>query len=214
MKIEKNKVAVLRYELEVDGEIVDKSLETKPLDYIHGTNMLLPAFEANIEGKEPGENFDFILSPEEGYGEFDPKKQFDIPKSSFESDGVLQEDLLVVGKRIPMLNSSGMVCLGIVKAVKEDSVTMDFNQFLAGKTLHFRGEIISVREATEKELTEGLHGEFLPNECHCSGGCHGGCHGEGDGCCGEGKEDGCCGGHGEGNGCCGGHGEGHCHCNE
>lgn len=225
MKIEKNKVAVLRYELVVDGETVDKSLETKPLDYIHGTNMLLPKFEENIEGLEPGDKFAFELSPEDGYGEYDEKKVFDIPKSSFEDGGVLKEDLLKVGNRIPMLNTSGAVCIGMVKAVNEDSVTMDFNQFLAGKTLCFSGEIISVREATDKELKEGLHGEYLPKECHCSGGCHGGCHGEGgechhgegEGChhgdgegCHHGDGEGCCGG-GEGHkdGCCGGHG--HCH---
>ena len=201
MTIGKNKVAALRYELEVDGEIVDKSLETKPLDYIHGTGMLLEKFEENLEGLGAGDRFEFTLSPEEGYGEADPKKQFDIPMEAFMTDGKVQEDLLKVGNSIPMLNSSGMVCMGIVRAVKEDAVTMDFNHSLAGKTLHFRGEIISVRDATEKELTEGLHGEYLPHECHCHGGCHGGCHGEGECEHGEGE----C-GHGEG--CCGGHGDG------
>ena len=73
---------------------------------------------------------------------------------------------------------------------------------MAGKTLHFTGEIISVREATEQELTEGLHGEYV----HKCGGCHGGgCHGH-DGECGggcHGEEGGC---HGEEGGCsCGCH---------
>ncbi|MBO5709330.1 MAG: hypothetical protein J6S01_08310, partial [Bacteroidales bacterium] len=53
------------------------------------------------------------------------------------------------------------------------------------KTLHFTGEIISVREATEKELTEGLHGEYVHTNgcggCH-GGGCSGGCHGDDCGC--------------------------------
>jgi len=57
---------------------------------------------------------------------------------------------------------------------------------MAGKTLHFTGKVESVRSATEKELTEGLHGEYLPQEehkcCHGKGDCHkGDCHkGEGD----------------------------------
>ena len=51
MKIENNKVVELEYELSVDGKVVDKTTEmTGPLDYIHGTHMLLPKFESEIEG--------------------------------------------------------------------------------------------------------------------------------------------------------------------
>ena len=75
---------------------------------------------------------------------------------------------------------------------------MDLNHQMAGKTLHFTGEIVTVREATEKELTEGLHGEFV-HTCGC-GGCHGhdgGCGGNcSDGHCGEGHDGECgCGCH-------------------
>lgn len=193
MKIENNKVVELEYELSVDGKVVDKTTEmTGPLDYIHGTHMLLPKFESEIEGMEPESEFAFTLTPEEGYGEYDSKRKFDIPKSSFEVDGAIREDLLVVGRVIPLLNSSGMVVQGTIAEIHEDTVTMDFNHPMAGKTLNFKGKIVSVRDATEKELTEGLHGEFAPQEGGC---CH---HGKGGGCC-----------HGEG------HGEGHeCHCHE
>ena len=34
----------------------------------------------------------------------------------------------------------------------------------AGKHLHFDVEVVSVRDATQKELDEGLHGEYLPLE--------------------------------------------------
>ena len=84
-----------------------------------------------------------------------------------------------------MMNSMGGVIPGVVLEVTEDSVKMDLNHQMAGKTLHFTGEIISVREATEKELTEGLHGEYV-HTCGC-GGCHGHDH---DGECG-GCEGGC-----------------------
>ncbi|HAZ74791.1 MAG TPA: peptidylprolyl isomerase, partial [Rikenellaceae bacterium] len=102
----------------------------------------------------------------------------------------VREDLLVVGYTIPMLNSEGQVINGTVKAVSDDTVTMDFNHPMAGKTLHFTGKVESVREATDKELTEGLHGEYLPQEgCHCGGhcsdGCDGGCHGDGECSCGD-----------------------------
>lgn len=216
MKIEAMKVVAISYEVEVEGEVVDRATEEKPLDYIQGMRMIIPMLEAGLEGKEEGEAFDCTIPPEEAYGEYDLTKVFDIPKSSFEVNGKLREDLLEAGKFIPMLNSAGEVCHGMVVAVKDDKVTMDFNAPMAGKTLHFTGKVVSVRDATEKELTEGLHGEFLPHEgCHRHGGCHG--HHDGEGCChgeGHGNGEGCCHGegHGDGEGCChGGHGEGCCH---
>ena len=215
MKITKNSVVAVSYELEVEGKVADKAGAENPLEYIHGTGMLIPGFEAALDGKEPSDSFDFILQPAEGYGEHNPKYKFDIPKSSFEVEGKLREDLLQVGRLIPMLNSAGQVVQGTIAVIGEDKVTMDFNHPMAGKVLHFSGKVESVREATAKELEEGLHGEYLPQEeeHHC---CHHGegheCHkGEGEGCCHHGEGHGC---HGEGHGCHGeGHGEGHC-CHE
>ncbi|MBQ9722466.1 MAG: peptidylprolyl isomerase [Bacteroidales bacterium] len=183
MKIEQNKVVEFCYELEVEGKVVDQTTKERPLDYIHGTGSLLPKLEAAIEGMEPGDRFDVTLSPADGYGEVDPSRILDLPKSAFEVNGEVREDLLVPGNTIPMLNSMGGVIPGVVLEVSEDSVKMDLNHQMAGKTLHFTGEVLTVREATEKELTEGLHGEFV-HSCGC-GGCHGGD-------CGSGCEGGNC----------------------
>lgn len=190
MKIEQNKVVEFCYELEVDGKVVDQTTKERPLDYIHGTGSLLPKLEEHIEGMEPGATFDVTLTPAEGYGEVDPSRILDLPKSAFEVNGEIREDLLVPGNTIPMLNSMGGVIPGVVLEVSEDSVKMDLNHQMAGKTLHFTGEVLTVRDATEKELAEGLHGEYV-HSCGC-GGCHGGdcgggCHGDDCGC-----EDGNC----------------------
>lgn len=192
MKIEANKVVEFSYELEVDGQVVDRTTKERPLDYIHGTGSLLPKLEAHIEGMEPGATFYVTLSPADGYGEVDPSRIIDLPKAAFEVNGEVREDLLVPGNTIPMMNSMGGVIPGVVLEVSEDSVKMDLNHQMAGKTLHFTGEVLSVREATEKELTEGLHGEFV-HSCGC-GGCHGGsdCGGCEGGHCGE-EHDGDCG---------------------
>ena len=213
MKITQDKVVALTYELEVEGKIADKATAERPLEYIQGTGMLIPKFEMEVEGKEPGETFEFTLSPEEGYGTYDPRYKFEIPKAAFEVDGKLREDLLVVGNIIPMLNSEGQVLQGKVDSIGDETVTMDFNHPMAGKTLHFTGKVEAVRDATAKELEEGLHGEYLPQEEGCGHHCghhkgEGCCHGEGEGCCHE--ESGCgCEDGGECN--CGKEG---CGCNE
>ena len=201
MKSAQNAVVEFSYDLEVDGQIVDKTTKEKPLDYIHGTGGLLPKLEAHIEGMEPGDKFEITLSPADGYGEVNPDMIIDLPKSAFEVNGEVREDLLVPGNTIPMLNSMGGVIPGVVLEVSEDSVKMDLNHQMAGKTLHFTGEILTVREATEKELTEGLHGEYVHScgGCGGHGGCGGGCHGHEGGCHGHDGECGC----GEGEGDCG-----------
>jgi len=189
MKVAQDKVVAISYTLEVEGKVADKAGADSPLKYIHGTGMLLPKFEAELLDKEEGDGFAFTLSPEEGYGEYNPKYKFELPMDSFAVDGSVREDLLRIGNVIPMLNSSGQVVQGTVAAVGETTVTMDFNHPMAGKTLNFSGKIESVRDATEKELKEGLNGEYLPQE-ECGCGCHGSCHEHHEGCgC---HDDGCC----------------------
>lgn len=190
MKITNHTVVELHYELEVEGQIVDRSTD-KPLDYIHGVGSLLPKFEQNLAGLEPGDKFKFTLTPAEGYGEIDPERIIDLPIEIFMNEGKLMEEFLQIGAMVPLVNSQGQMVPGKVLEVGSETVKVDTNLQMAGKTLNFSGEIVSVREATEKELTEGLHGEYLHSNCGCNCGGHGSECGEG---CGEG---GCC-----GDGCC------------
>ena len=69
MKAENNKMVAVDYTLTVDGKIADRSRPGQPLEFIFGTGMLLPKFEAAIVGKEPGEKVSFTLAPADGYGE-------------------------------------------------------------------------------------------------------------------------------------------------
>ena len=179
MKIQKNYVVALAYELTVDGKIVDSATEQQPLEYIHGNNMLIPRFEEEVDGKEPGQEYAFTLSPEEGYGEHNPKLRFDIPKESFAVDGVVREDLLVPGQVIPMLNSAGQVCHAQIIEVKDNDVTVDFNHPMAGKTLNFKGKVISVREATEEDFKSAGQCDCGDEDCDCCGHHH---HDDGE-CC-------------------------------
>jgi len=181
MKIDNEKVVSLVYELEVDGAIADSCDATRPLEFIFGAGHLLPKFEANIAGKVVGDKFDFRLTAAEGYGEHDPRAVIDLPKSIFMRDGEFMSEIVYVGNIIPMMSQQGGVMPGKVLEIKDDAVKMDFNHQMAGKDLHFTGEILAVREATDEELKNGLK-----RSC---GGCKGGnC---GDGGCGEGCEGGC-----------------------
>ena len=173
MTIQDEKVVALTYVLRVDGEVKDQATEDSPLEFIYGLGYLLPKFEEYLLGKTVGDTFEFVLSPAEGYGVYDKQAVIELPKSIFEIDGKIQEQLLVVGQVIPMMNQAGGVIPGKVVAVADNSVTMDFNHELAGKELHFTGKVTGIRDATDKELEEGLHGErACTHDCSsCGGGC-------------------------------------------
>ena len=146
MKISEKKVVALTYTLTVDGQVADQTTEDRPLDFIFGMGYLLPKFEENIAGKEPGDTFEFTLTPSEGYGEHNPDMIVELPKHIFEVDGKIQEGLLTVGNMIPMMNQQGGVMHGKVHEVKDNSVMMNFNHPMAGKTLNFTGKILTVRD--------------------------------------------------------------------
>lgn len=159
MKIEKDSVASLTYALEVDGELIERTDQTNPLTFLVGAGAMIPGFEQQLLGKETGDNYDFTVTPDEGYGQLDPQAIVDLPKDIFKVEGQLQEEMLQVGKSVPMQDQEGNPLRGTVKEVGEDTVKMDFNHQLAGKTLHFTGEILEVRPATKEEVDHGhAHG--------------------------------------------------------
>ena len=176
MQVAANKMVAVDYKLTVDGQVADQSRPGQPLEFIFGTGMLLPKFEAAIEGKEPGEKVAFTLEPKDGYGEIIEQAIVDLPKDIFMVDGKLAEDILFVGSQIPMADAQGNRMLGVVKEVAETTVKMDFNHPMAGKTLNFEVEVISVRDVTPEDLQGGC-------SCgHCGGDCEEGCGDHGEGC--------------------------------
>ncbi|WP_025761592.1 FKBP-type peptidyl-prolyl cis-trans isomerase [Dyadobacter tibetensis] len=165
MKIERNNVVALSYNLQIpdnDGELdlVEVVTEEEPMYFIQGVSGLPEGFEEQLEGLEVGAEFDFMVSAEEGYGEFDPEAIVDLPKSIFDMPDVEQEELLQIGNVIPMTNEDGEKMHGQIVELKDDVVVMNFNHPLAGKDMHFQGKVLSIRAATESELEHGhVHGE-------------------------------------------------------
>ena len=178
MKVEQNKMVGVDYKLTVDGQIADQSRPGQPLEFIFGTGMLLPKFEEAILGKEIGESVAFTLEPKDGYGEIIAEAIVDLPKDIFMVDGKLAEDILFVGSQVPMSDAQGNRMMGIVKEVGESTVKMDFNHPMAGKTLNFDVEVISVRDVTPEDLA----GKCSCGECSCGDDCH--CEGESHADCG------------------------------
>lgn len=164
MKVEKNNVISLIYSLRIpdsEGEtdVVEVVTEEDPMFFIQGISGLPEGFENQIEGLKEGDHFEFTVSPEEGYGDFDEEAIVELPKAVFQMEDVDQDELLQIGNIIPMTNEDGERMHGQVVEVQENIVIMNFNHPLAGKEMHFKGKILSIRHATEEEISHGhIHG--------------------------------------------------------
>lgn len=165
MKIENNQVVGLTYELNVknesdEWELVETATAENPMYFIHGLSGLPDGFEEKLRGLSTGDSFDFSLTPDEGYGDFDEEAIVDLPIDVFMVDGKLEEDILEVGNMIPMTNEDGSRLVGQVVEVTDEVVIMDFNHPLAGRSMAFKGQVVEVRAATAEELEHGhAHGE-------------------------------------------------------
>ncbi len=197
MVVENLKVVKATYELYIAGEdgkeeLMEKATAETPLVWCHGEGMMLPAFEAAMAGKETGEHFDFVLKAADAYGEYLEEGVMELPKTMFfNGDGEFDEERVYVGAIVPMNTVDGQIVKAQVCEITEDKVTIDLNHPYAGEDLHFKGEILEIRDVTEGEL------KAIRNPKHGCGGCGGGCSkkkGEGcEGCgdCGEGGCGGC-----------------------
>ncbi len=159
MFIEKNKVASLTYTLRFDneeGDIIEKIDEIDPEVVLIGHENLFEKFEEKILQLKAGDEFEFILNPEDSYGDYDDEKLVDLPKENFMIDGEFDEEMVYEGAIIPMEDEENDIhAEAIVLEIDDENVKLDFNHPLAGETLHFKGNVLMVREATEEEIKLG-----------------------------------------------------------
>ncbi len=150
-----HKAVEIHYTLTNDaGDTVDSSQGHAPLPYIHGMENLVPGLEKALEGKKVGDKIQVSIAPAEGYGERNPELTQAVPKSMFQFDGDIE-----VGMRFQAEAAHGIELVTVV-AVDDDSVTIDANHPLAGETLNFDVEVMSIRDATAEEIEHGhVHGE-------------------------------------------------------
>ena len=164
MIIENKKVVSVDYHLTVkekEGErLVEKTEKGNPFVFLFGEGSLLESFENNIRGKKAGDAFDFFINHVNGYGKRDENHLVNIPIAAFKAeDGTIDTKAIQVGNTLPMVDDKGHKLQGIVEEITNEYVRMDFNHPLAGRDLHFVGEVLEIRNATADELSHGhVHG--------------------------------------------------------
>ncbi len=158
MRIQPNSVVALTYDLYTtqDGQevFVEKATEEQPLVFLYGVGMMLPKFEENLSGLAAGDSYDFHLEAADAYGEKDENAIAELSADMFQGMDMPQVDSV-----LPLQDNQGNQFRARVTQVSDAGVTVDLNHPMAGQDLHFKGQILNVREATPEELAHGhAHG--------------------------------------------------------
>ena len=150
MIVENRKVVAFHYTLtSAEGEQLESSREGRAMSYLHGARNIIPGLEKALAGRSAGESFQVTLPPAEAYGERDPAGIRRIPSKHFPNPRRLKP-----GQMVSLQTRRGELPATVVK-VGRFNIDVDTNHPLAGQTLTFDVEILSVRDASDEEVAHG-----------------------------------------------------------
>ena len=124
------------------GELVDSTFEKKPAELVIGDGNLPAAFEAVIHGMKAGERKIERIEPKDGFGQHNPSNLQRIPKDQFDPSVELSKGLVVTFQ-----DKAKSELPGVIAAIDDKMVTVDFNHPLADRDLEFEVEILCVAPA-------------------------------------------------------------------
>ena len=129
----------MEYTLTSEGKVVDSTDGKEPFHYIHGQRQIIPGLERQLVGLHVGESKDVTVKPEEGYGAVDPAAVVEIKKEQLPKDVTPSVGMVLQG-----VNPDGQHFRARISEVKDQSVLLDLNHPLAGKTLVFKVKITDI----------------------------------------------------------------------
>jgi peptidylprolyl isomerase len=122
-----------------DKSVFDSTTAREPLAIEIGSEVLIQGLEDALIGMSPGDRKRIEVSPEEGYGEYDPDLVYKVNRA--EVFGNLD---VKPGQIIELPNDEVGVLLLKVLEVNNNNVLLDGNHELAGQHLAFDLELIEI----------------------------------------------------------------------
>ena len=119
------------------GAVLDSNKGGQPFTYTQGEHQIVPGLESALAGKRAGDVTKVTVKPEEGYGKVDPKALIEVGRERVPPD-------IKVGSELTGRGANGETRAVRVKEIKDQSVVLDLNHPLAGKTLLFDVRVLSV----------------------------------------------------------------------
>ncbi len=159
-KIQDGKYVSLTYRMmDESGNVLEHS--DLPLGFILGGRQeMIGGMDDAIKGKQAGDLITFELTPERGFGNYDPSLTFtdDIEN--------VPHEFRRLGAEVQMQNEAGEVRIFRVSRIENGRLTVDGNHPLAGKRLRVQVRIEQVREATREDMAEDGQSCVIPTGLH------------------------------------------------
>ena len=134
---EKDKVKVHYTGKLDDGTVFDSSIDREPLEFQVGENQVIPGFDRGVIGMKIGESKTLTIPPEDAYGPVRDDMIVEVKKDK------IPEDIdTAVGAKLQIQQPNGQPVPVTVTGATDDTVTLDANHPLAGKTLIFDVELV------------------------------------------------------------------------
>ena len=122
-----------------DGKVFDSSVERGPIDVELGAAQVIKGFEDALVGMETGEKKTITIPPDQGYGQHDPALLIEIPNTNVPENMTPE-----VGMKLRLKDNKGQSVLVEVTEIGDESIKLDANHPLAGKTLVFDIELVNI----------------------------------------------------------------------
>ena len=120
-----------------DGQIVDSNFEGAPVEFEVGDGNIPEGFEAALTGLKVGDHLDLTIDPERGFGQHNPSNIQTMKRSDFK-DMELEPGLVI------SFQEPGGELPGVIVEFDDERVEVDFNHPLAGKTILFEVQVLSI----------------------------------------------------------------------
>lgn len=127
-----------------DGTEALSTFDEEPLEITIGDGTLQGALELALIGLKQGEEQTLTLDPDQTYGWHQTELIHELPLSDFPAD--MQPE---AGQVIGFNTDTGEELAGMVLAIDNDQVKVDFNHPLAGKELVYKVNILRVTPPQE-----------------------------------------------------------------
>lgn len=124
---------------DANGEVVETSVNSDPIDFTIGEGNVIPGFEKAVTGMELNEKKSIEIVPEDAYGLHDENKVFEFDRSKAPKDFNPQ-----IGQTIQMHRPDGNSFAVTVLGETEKGFKLDANHPLAGKKLNFDVELVEI----------------------------------------------------------------------